>query len=80
MSNWKNPLGAEHKQVLVSFYLYPSGKVDKPYVEKSSGNSQLDTLALRAIADSEPFPKFPSELKQANLHISIHFKYVYLQD
>ncbi len=80
MSNWKNPLGAEHKQVLVSFYLYPGGNVGKPYVEKSSGNPQLDSLALRAIADSEPFPKFPSELTQPNLHISIHFKYVYLQD
>ncbi len=80
LSNWKNPLGAEQKQVLVSFYLYPGGNVDKPYVEKSSGNPQLDALALRAITDSEPFPKFPSELKQPNLHISIHFKYVYLQD
>lgn len=80
MSNWKNPLGAEHNQVLVTFFLYPGGNVGQPFIEKSSGNSQLDALALRAIANSAPFPKFPSEFKQSNLHISIHFKYVYLQD
>jgi len=80
MSNWKNPLGAEHNQVLVTFYLYSGGNVGEPFIEKSSGNSQLDALALRAIANSAPFPKFPSEFKHPHLHISIHFKYIYLQE
>ncbi|MCH8207906.1 MAG: TonB family protein [Nitrospinae bacterium] len=80
MSNWKSPLGAEHNQVLVTFYLYSGGNVGEPIIEKSSGNSQLDALALRAIANSAPFPKFPSEFKHPNLHISIHFKYIYLQE
>ncbi|MGV7221015.1 MAG: TonB family protein [Nitrospinales bacterium] len=80
MSNWKKPLGPKDKKVVVSFELFPGGNVGKPYVESSSGNPQLDALAIRAIEDSKPFPKFPSELKKSNLNVSIHFKYVYLQD
>jgi len=80
MSNWKKPLGPKDKKVVVSFELFPGGNVGKPYVESSSGNPQLDALAVRAIEDSKPFPKFPSELKKSNLNVSIHFKYVYLQD
>ena len=36
----------------------------------------LDDLALRAVVDSAPFPKFPKELNKSNLHININFKYV----
>jgi len=38
MSNWGNPFGAEHQQALVSFYLYPSGNVDKTYARKAQVN------------------------------------------
>lgn len=76
LTHWKSPLGANHKdKVFVSFYLFPGGNIDKPFLEKSSGKEQLDTLAIRAIFDSEPFPKFPDELKEPNLHIKIHFTY-----
>ena len=80
MSNWKKPLGPNDKKVVVSFELFSGGNVGKPYIESSSGNPQLDALAIRAIEDSKPFPKFPSELKKSNLNVSIHFKYVYFQD
>ena len=80
MSNWKKPLGPNDKKVVISFELFPGGNIGKPYLESSSGNPQLDALAIRAIEDSKPFPKFPSELKKSNLNVSIHFKYVYLQD
>lgn len=79
LSNWKSPLGAEHNEVVVSFFVFPQGNIGKPFVDNSSGEDQLDTLAVRAILDSEPFPKFPAELKEPNLHITIRFKYVYQQ-
>lgn len=75
--NWREPLAEEHNQeTVVSFYIYPRGNVDKPFIKKSSGVEALDTLAVRAVLDSVPFPEFPKELKMSNLHINIYFKYV----
>lgn len=76
-SNWKSPVGAEHNQVRASFVVFPAGKIDRPSLVQSSGNDVLDNLALRAISASEPFPPFPRELKEPNLHIVVHFRYVY---
>ena len=74
---WYEPLAEKHnKEVLISFYLFPKGNIDKPILKRSSGVEQLDSLAIRAILDSEPFPTFPQELKFSNLNITINFKYV----
>jgi TonB family protein len=75
--NWREPLAEEHSQeTVVSFFIFSHGNVDKPFVKKSSGVEALDTLAVRAVLDSVPFPEFPQELKMSNLHINIYFKYV----
>jgi len=75
--NWREPLAEEHNQeTMVSFFIFPHGNIDKPFVKKSSGVEALDTLAVRAILDSVPFPEFPQELKMSNLNINIYFKYV----
>lgn len=75
--NWREPLAEEHNQeTVVSFFIFPGGNVDKPFVKKSSGVEGLDTLAVRAVLDSVPFPAFPKGLKMSNLHINIYFKYV----
>ena len=75
--NWREPLAEEHSQeTVVSFFIFPHGNVDKPFVKKSSGVEALDTLAVRAVLDSVPFPEFPQELKISNLNINIYFKYV----
>ena len=75
--NWREPLAEKHNQeVVVSFFIFPSGNIDKPFIKKSSGVEALNTLAVRAVLDSVPFPEFPRELKMSNLHINIYFKYV----
>ena len=75
--NWKEPLAERfNKLAVVTFTLFPKGNIDKPYLRKSAGIEQLDTLAIRAVLDSEPFPEFPKDLKLSNLTISIEFKYV----
>ncbi|MFQ5450031.1 MAG: energy transducer TonB [Nitrospinaceae bacterium] len=74
---WYEPLAERHdKEVVVSFFIFPKGNINKPSLIKSSGVEQLDSLALRAVLESVPFPNFPKELKFSNLNISIHFKYV----
>jgi TonB family protein len=75
--NWREPLAEQHNQeAVVSFFIFPQGNIDKPFIKKSSGVEALDTLAVRAVLDSVPFPEFPKELKMSNLHINIYFKYV----
>ncbi len=75
--NWREPLAEEHNQeTVVSFYVFPRGNIDKPFIKKSSGMDALDTLAVRAVLDSVPFPEFPKKLKISNLHVNIYFKYV----
>ncbi len=77
LENWKDPLGggAGH-QAQVSFYIFPEGNIGKPALIKSTGIAKLDTLALRAVKLSEPFPPFPKELRRPNLSITVNFDYV----
>jgi len=75
--NWDEPLGGKYnKEVIYSFNIYPKGNIDRLDLKKSSKVELLDSLALRAIHDSKPFPKFPKSLDFQNLNISIHFKYI----
>ena len=75
--NWKEPLAEEYSQeTVVSFLIFSHGNIDKPFIKKSSGVGALDSLAVRAVLDSTPFPEFPKELKMSNLRINIYFKYV----
>jgi len=78
-SHWRNPLGAGHSLAQVSFYIFRDGNISQPSLARSSGDEQLDRLAVLAIKDSEPFPAIPPELKEPNLHITINFKYVHKQ-
>lgn len=75
--NWRDPLAERHsKEAIISFHIFPKGNIDKPFIKQSSGVEALDTLAVRAVLDSVPFPHFPKELKMYNLFLSIYFKYV----
>ena len=75
--NWRDPLAERHsKEAIISFHIYTKGNIDKPFIKQSSGVEALDTLAVRAVFDSVPFPHFPKELKMSNLFLSIYFKYV----
>ena len=75
--NWRDPLAEEHsKEAIIAFHIFPKGNIDKPFIKQSSGVEVLDTLAVRAVMDSVPFPKFPKELTKSNLLLSIFFKYV----
>ena len=72
--NWRDPLAERHsKEAIISFHIYQQGNIDKPFIKQSSGVEILDTLAVRAVHDSAPFPTFPKELKKSNLFLDIYF-------
>ncbi len=77
MSNWRNPLGAGQSRVVVFFYVHKAGNISKPKLFVSSGDDQLDRLALQAVKDSAPFAAIPPELNKSNLPIRLNFNYVY---
>jgi TonB family protein len=68
--NW-NPSTENHQlKVVVSFTIDKSGMISEPRIVKSSGNSSLDNLALRAVKLSAPFPKLPPEFSDDKLELN----------
>ncbi len=75
-AHWKDPLGGGTGMVQVSFSIFPRGNIAMPRVVKSSGDSKLDNLAIRAIKNAVPLPPFPKEIKEPNLPLIFEFTYV----
>lgn len=75
-SRWKTPLGQKFNDVVVSFIIFSKGNINNPTIRKSAGDKNLDSIAVRAILNSVPFPALPKELHRSNLKISIVFNYV----
>ena len=75
-SKWKEPLGLHDNDLLVSFTIFSKGNIKNPAIRKSSGDKSLDSIAVRAIINSAPFPELPEELHRPNLKVIINFKYV----
>ncbi|HEX2956894.1 MAG TPA: TonB family protein [Chitinispirillaceae bacterium] len=68
--NW-NPSTENHQlKVQVSFTIDRSGMISEPRIVKSSGNSTLDNLALRAIKLSAPFPPLPPGFSEDKLELN----------
>jgi len=49
------------------------GKIKDMWVEKRSGNTLYDQMAMRAIKKAEPLPPIPKELGENTLEIGIRF-------
>ena len=75
-SKWKTPLGSKFENVTVSFTIFSKGNINSPVIRKSTGDKNLDSIAVSAIIDSVPFPELPEELNRPNLKVNIIFKYV----
>jgi len=75
-SRWKTPLGQKISDVVVSFTIFSKGNINNPTIRKSAGDKNLDSIAVRAILNSVPFPALPKELHRSNLKINIVFNYV----
>ena len=75
-SRWKTPLGQKISDVVVSFTIFSKGNINNPTIRKSAGDKNLDSIAVRAILSSVPFPALPKELHRSNLKLNIVFNYV----
>jgi len=59
--------------VIVRFRVLRSGQVRDLALEKSSGDSSLDSAALRAVRQSLPLPPFPNLLTDSFLDLRYRF-------
>ncbi|MBU1276781.1 MAG: cell envelope integrity protein TolA [Proteobacteria bacterium] len=50
------------------------GALAKVWLEKSSGNSRLDSSALRAVEKAAPFPPLPSVVREREHEIGLRFR------
>lgn len=56
---WNPSTENKNVRVEVAFTIYSDGNISEPRISKSSGNSTLDNLALRAVKLAAPFGKLP---------------------
>lgn len=73
--NWDPPRGNESKQVVLLFKIAKDGRLLSCSVFKSSGNSDTDKAAIRAVAETAPFRPLPSEYKEQSIDIQFTFDY-----
>lgn len=68
--NWRPSTENRQLKVVVSFVIDKAGMISEPRIVKSSGNSSLDNLALRAVKLSAPFPKLPPGFAEDKLELN----------
>ena len=75
-SNWTLPKEIKYEQVpVVSFVLYKNGKVSNIKLTTSSGNKQVDDLAVKAIEKSAPFKPIPKNIDVDTIDFDFQFEF-----
>lgn len=73
-ANWKKPFLNKPISASVHFVIMDNGNVKDVTVVKSSGKSDFDRSVLKAIYDSQPFPKFPPAYTSPTLGVLYTFE------
>jgi len=75
--NWSPPENydpsAEDIVTVVSLSILPDGKIEKSWVEKSSGDRYFDESVMRAILKSDPLPPPPNGIMTNLLELGLRF-------
>jgi len=62
------------RRALVLFEIGREGQITNPKIEWSSGNTEYDRAALRAVIDASPFPPLPREFTGRVLRVHLGFE------
>ncbi len=68
--NWKPSINDKSLEVILQFSIFANGKISTVKISKSSGNSSLDNLAVRAVKLAAPFGKIPAGWGDNRLDLS----------
>jgi hypothetical protein len=58
----------------VQFRLYPNGIAQTIYVERSSGDQQVDEAGLESVVDMQPFEPFPTATGEPYITVHVDFR------
>ncbi|MDI6840649.1 MAG: energy transducer TonB [bacterium] len=73
--NWLNPYeGGKKLSAVVYFTIATDGLIEDIKLEKSSGDSYYDQLALRAVYVTKRLPPLPSEFGDKQLKVHLEFE------
>lgn len=73
-ANWRKPFLNKTISASVHFIILDNGNVKDVTIVKSSGNIDFDRSVLKAIYDSQPFPKFPPAYTSPTLGVLYTFE------
>lgn len=75
---WRKTLGQaagiSAKPVVITFRIHRNGRIDMPRVAQTSGNRSVDSSALRAVINANPFPRLPVGLRKSSVTVEMHFQ------
>ena len=60
-------------QVVLAFRVDRNGRVTDVVVDRTSGRSEYDDMAKRAVVEANPFPPFPSSITTPHLDVNYTF-------
>jgi TonB family protein len=73
-SNWKKPYSKKKYTSSVHFVIETTGFVKEVQIVKSSGEIDFDKSVIKAVYDSQPFPKFPPQYASPSLGVLYTFE------
>lgn len=76
--NWHPPKGDQSKRVVLNFKIGRKGELLSVSIAKSSGSSENDQAAIKAVQMSAPFRPLPPEYTKSSVEINFTFDYTVL--
>ena len=67
------PKGKTNLETIIVVVIDRSGKIQKSWFERKSGNAKNDQTAMRAIKKAEPLPAIPKEFSDESFEFGIRF-------
>lgn len=71
-SKWTPPKGFDEKKVVAVFSIQRDGSIIQPEIVESSGNTEIDASAMKALREASPLPPLP---KGAPKHVQIRYQF-----
>lgn len=71
---WK-PQESGRLKTVIYFKIKRNGSITEPYFKEKSNNNLFDSIAMRAVRNSSPFPPLPAGYEEDTLGIYFEFAY-----
>lgn len=77
VANWNPPQFDKSRTVTVSFTILKDGKLADPKIKASSGNNEMDNVAITTVKKVAQLPPLPNEITKQHDKTSVEFTFTY---